>query len=212
MSELAVRERLRKQSWAAPGGAHDLVIKLLKVALPMLIGVLMAYLAMAPLARNQDISFILDKNKVEVAKERMRIQTAQYRGADDKGRPFAIAARSAVQATSHDPIVDIRGMTAEIMLDDGPAGLRADRSRYNMESERVAVVGPIVVTGPDDYRLETRDVVVDLNRRNLASTSGVEGSLPLGNFSADRLHANLDERRVELSGRARLHIVQGGLR
>jgi lipopolysaccharide export system protein LptC len=212
MSELAIRERLRKQSWAAPGGAHDMVVKLMKIGLPMLIGVLMAYLAMAPLARTQDISFILDKNKVEVAQERMRIQTAQYRGADNRGRPFVIAARSAVQASSHDPIVDIRGMTAQIQLDEGPAALRADRSRYNMESERVAVVGPIVVTGPDDYRLETRNVVVDLNSRKLAGASGVEGRLPLGNFSSSRLEADLDQRTVALSGRARLHIVQGGLR
>jgi len=212
MSELAISERLRKQGWAAPGGAHDGVIKTMKIALPMLVGVLMAYLAMAPLARTQDISFILDKNKVEVAKERMKIQTAQYRGADDKGRPFTIAARSAVQATSHDPIVDIRGMTAQIQLTEGPAAVRAGRSRYNMETERVAVVGPILVTGPDNYRLETRDVVVDLNRRNLASTGGVEGRMPLGSFSAGRLEADLDRRTVALSEGARLHIVQGGLR
>jgi lipopolysaccharide export system protein LptC len=212
MSELAISERLRKQGWAAPGGAHDAVIKAMKIALPMLVGVLMAYLAMAPLARTQDISFILDKNKVEVAKERMKIQTAQYRGADDRGRPFTIAARSAVQATSHDPVVDIRGMAAQIQLDEGPASVRADRSRYNMESERVAVVGPILVTGPDNYRLETRDVVVDLNRRNLASTSGVDGKMPLGSFSAGRLEADLDQRKVALSDGARLHIVQGGLR
>ena len=31
-------------------------------------------------------------------------------------------------------------------------------------------------------------------------------------FSAGQLHANLPDRTVVLSGRARLHIVQGGLR
>jgi lipopolysaccharide export system protein LptC len=81
-----------------------------------------------------------------------------------------------------------------------------------METERVAVVGPILVTAPDGYRLATRDVVVDLNRRSLASSRGVEGTLPLGSFSAEHLDADLDERRVALTGGARLHIVQGGLR
>src|SRR3546814_7719415 len=56
MSELADRERLRKQHWAAPGGSHDNVVRLLKLALPVLIGVLMAYLALAPLSKNQEIS------------------------------------------------------------------------------------------------------------------------------------------------------------
>jgi lipopolysaccharide export system protein LptC len=209
MSELAVRDRLRKQGWAAPGGVHDLVIGLMKLALPAMIGLLMAYLAVAPLARTQDISFILDKNKVEVARERMRVQAAEYRGFDDRGRPFQLRARSAVQATSSDPLVDIRGMMAEILLDDGPATLRANRSEYNIETEKVAVIGPILFTGPEDYRLETHDVTADLGQRTLQSHGRVEGTMPLGRFSAESLHADLGQRSVLLSGNARLHIVQG---
>ena len=37
MSELADRERVAKRGWAAPGGAHDGLIKLLKIVLPALI-------------------------------------------------------------------------------------------------------------------------------------------------------------------------------
>ena len=172
MSELARRERLRKQGWAAPGGAHDQVVRLMKLALPILIGVLMAYLALAPLTKGREISFILDKTKVEVAKERMRVQSALYRGQDDKGRPFTIQARSAVQVTSRDPIVDVLGMSAEIGLDTGPATLRADKGRYNLETETVNVIGPILLTAADGYRLRTRDVAVDLDTRTIASDKG----------------------------------------
>jgi lipopolysaccharide export system protein LptC len=209
MSELAIADNVRKRGWARPGSAHDRLVRLLNVALPTLIGVLMAYLAMAPLSKSQDISFILDKNKVEVAKERMRVQAAQYRGQDGQGRPFTIAAGSAVQATSDDPIVNIETMSARILLDDGPASLQARQGRYNLETEQMAVPGPILFLGPDGYRLSTRDVTVDLNQRTLASHGSVEGVMPLGSFSADRLEANLADRRVVLSGRARLHIVQG---
>ena len=212
MSELAVRERVRKQSWAAPGGFHDRLVGILKLALPTLIGVLIAFLAMAPLTKSQDISFILDKNRVDVAKERLRVEAAQYRGRDDAGRPFSIAARSAVQATSRDPIVDIGGMNANILLADGPAALAANRGRYNLESEQVQVIGPIVFTGPDSYRLATRDVTVDLNRRLLESRGNVEGRMRLGTFSADKLNANLAERTVTLQGKVRLNIVQGAIR
>ena len=212
MSELARRERLRKQGWAAPGGAHDQVVRLLKLALPILIGVLMAYLALAPLTKGREISFILDKTKVEVAKERMRVQSALYRGQDDKGRPFTIQARSAVQATSRDPIVDVLGMSAEIGLDTGPATLRADKGRYNLETETVNVIGPILLTAADGYRLRTRDVAVDLDTRTIASDGHVDGQMPLGRFSADSLRADIADRTVTLSGNARLHIVQGGRR
>ncbi len=212
MSEAALRDRVRKQGWAAPGGLHDSLVRLLKIFLPTAIGVLLAYLALAPRQKGRDVSFILDKNKVDVAKERMRVQAARYRGQDDEGRPFTIDASSAVQATSQDPIVEILGMSAELGLASGPATLRAERGRYDMEAQKVDVIGPILLTAADGYRLETRDVLVDFNEKGLASRGPVDGTMPLGRFSADKLEANLPERRVVLSGRARLHIKQGGLR
>lgn len=212
MSEIAAQERFRKQSWAAPGGFHDLLVRVLKIALPAMIGLLMAYLAMAPLTRTQEISFILDKNKVAVAKERMRVETAQYRGRDMRGRAFTIGAKSAVQLTSDNPIVDIRGMAANIQLDQGPATLHAATGRYNLETQDVGVIGPVFFTGPDNYQLNTRDVTVDLNQQTMRSEGRVDGTMRLGNFTADRLNADLRDRRVILTGRARLHIVQGGIR
>ncbi len=212
MSEAALRERVRRQGWAAPGGMHDLVVRFLKVALPASIGVLMAFLALAPLNRGQDISFILDKNKVELTKERLRVSQARYRGQDDKGRPFTLDAASAVQVSSSDPVVDITGMEARIALEGGPAQLQADKGRYDMEQEQVNVIGPILFSAADGYRLETRDVSADLNKRTLESDGRVDGTMPLGRFSADKLEADLQSRNVKLTGRARLHIVQGGLR
>jgi len=39
----------------------------------------------------------------------------------------------------------------------------------------------------------------------------VEGRMPLGTFRADRMSADLPERKVVLEGNARLHIDQGAL-
>jgi lipopolysaccharide export system protein LptC len=140
MSELAERERLVKRRWAVPGSTHDRVVGLLKIILPAAIGIVLAYLALAPLERGQEISFLLDKNKVDVASERMRLQTAQYRGQDGVGRPFVLNARSAVQATSAEPIVRISDMDATIQLDDGPARIEAGRLEYVITDVVVADV------------------------------------------------------------------------
>ena len=67
MSELADRERQIKRSWAAPGGSPDFVVRALKIGLPAAIGLVLAFLALAPLEEKQEISFLLDKNKVDVA-------------------------------------------------------------------------------------------------------------------------------------------------
>ena len=212
MAKAVDGERRAKRSWAAPGGLHDLVVRLLKILLPAGVGVLLAYLLLSPLSKKSEISFLLDKNKVDVAGERLKVQSAQYRGLDNQGRPFTIDADKALQATSAQPVVDIDGMAASIQLRDGPARIQASKGRYDMDAQQVDVLGPILITASDGYRLETRDVKVDLNSHKLASDRGVAGRMPLGRFTADEMQADLPSRKVVLSGRARLHIVQGALR
>jgi lipopolysaccharide export system protein LptC len=212
MSELAERDRRVKRSWATPGSAHDRLVKILKLGLPALIGVVLAFLFFAPLEDKQEVSFLLDKNKVQTAPERLRVAAAQYRGQDNEGRPFVLSARSAVQQTSANPIVEISDMNARIQLQNGPARIDAGRAQYNMDTDHVQVVGPIQFSAADGYRMGTRDVDVDLRGSTMTSRGPVEGEMPLGRFAAGQLHANLPNRTVVLSGRARLHIVQGGIR
>lgn len=212
MSEAADRSRDLRQRWAVPGSSHDRIVRTLRVALPMGIGALFAFMSIAPLTIVGDMSFLLDKNRVEVAKERLRVTEALYRGEDSRGRSFALRAGSAVQATSTEPIVRLQDLSASLSMDDGPAMLRANRARYNMDAETVAVEGPVSFQSADGYRLVTRDVDVDLKTRRLASQGAVEGRMPLGTFSAARIAADLPNRVVRLDGRARLHIVQGAAR
>jgi lipopolysaccharide export system protein LptC len=212
MSEAALRERQHRQHWAVPGSRHDKLIRFAKVALPSSVGVLIAFLALAPLDRSGDVSFILDKTKVENAPERMRVESARYVGEDNKGQKFLISAKRAVQPDSDVPIVDIWGMLARLGLAQGPVIIGANKGRYNIEEQTVAVDGPVRVTGPDDYRLQTRDLNVDLKNRIAVSDGPVQGSTNLGQFRADRLRADLGERKVVLEGGARLKIVQGVVR
>jgi lipopolysaccharide export system protein LptC len=212
MHETAVSQRSALQQWAAPGGRHDRLIAKARVALPAVIGVLAAGFVFAPLAMRGDVSFVLAKDTVAIAKERMRVTAATYRGEDGKGQPFQLTAGSAVQATSRDPIVKLSDLTATILLKDGPASLHADAGRYDMDREVVSVIGPVIFTSSGGYRLQTRDVAVGLKSRKLASGGPVDGQMPLGNFSADRIEADLGEHTVVLHGRAHLHIVQGHVR
>ena len=212
MSEAAIRERADRQRWAVPGSSHDRLVRFGKIALPSAVGVLIAFLAMAPLDKEGDISFILDKNKVENAPERMRVETARYVGEDNRGQKFEIRAKSALQRSSDVPIVDIQGMMARLGLAQGPVTIAANQGRYNLDTQQIGIAGPVRIVGPDEYRLQTRDVTVDLKRRRLASGGPVSGSMTLGQFSAGRMSADLAQRTVVLNGGARLKIVQGVVR
>jgi lipopolysaccharide export system protein LptC len=202
--------RSRRQDWALPGGRHDRVIGIARNAMPMAIGVLAALLATTPLTSGRDISFVLSKDRVEVARERMRVARAQYRGQDAKGQAFTIVAGSAVQATSRDPVVKLAELTARLEMADGPAVLSGRSGRYDLTSERIKLDGPVRVTGPENYALDARDATLDLKSRTLSSARPVDGTLSIGRFSGGRMQADLERRTVVLEGGVHLHIVQAG--
>lgn len=206
---VADRGRSARQRWAAPGGRHDRFVGLLNTGLPVGIGVLAAFLVMAPLTAGNEVSFVLDKNKVEVAQERMKLQAATYRGQDDKGQAFALNAGSAVQQSSSVPVVQINGMAADLALEDGPATLRADKGRYDLNTEQMKVDGPVAFRAANGYRLDTSDATIDLKSKTMNSQGKVTGTVPQGNFSANSLAADLEDRTVRLSGNARLRFVPG---
>ncbi len=173
---------------------------------------LIAVLALAPLDRNGDVSFILDKKKAQNAQERMRIESARYVGTDDKGQQFTISANRAIQRSSNVPIVDINGMFAQLALAQGPLMIGANQGQYDLDKQKVAINGPVRVVGPDGYRLGTSDVTVDMKTRQLASAGPVSGQMRLGQFQAGQLRADLGARTISLDHGARLKIVQGAVR
>lgn len=212
MSEAAIIERNVKRHWAEPGSRHDQLVRLAKIGLPIIVAGFLLLLAIAPFDQRGDVSFILDKKEVDRAAERMRIEAARYTGEDNRGNKFEITAQRAIQQSSDEPVVNIEGMMARLALMQGPLTIAANRGRYDLDSQAVDVIGPVRVVGPDGYRLETSDVRVDLKDRTLRSRGPVEGAMELGQFQAGQLSADLGERKVVLSGRARLKIVQGTVR
>ena len=209
MSEKALLDRSARQLWARPGGSHDEVLHILRRILPTGIGVLGLFLVFAPIASpNGDVSFMLAKDNVSMAQERLRVTAATYRGEDSKGRPFEIRAGSAVQRSSQEPIVRMNNLVGQLEMAEGPATLTANAGRYDMDREIVRVDGRLIFQTGDGYRVEANDVALGLKSRRLGSAGPVAGKLPLGTFNADRLEADLSARTVTLKGRARLHIVQ----
>ena len=212
MSERADLDRTMRRMWAASGSNHDRVVRILRYGLPLVIGVVAAVLVFSPFTQRTEISFLLAKDKVDMASERMKVTRAEYRGQDAKGQPFALLAGSAVQKSSAEPIVRMTDLSGAIRLNDGPATIVAKESAYNMDTEKVVVPGLVQVRSANGYRIDASNVAVDLKTRSLVGQDGVNGALNIGQFSANQLSADLDQRVVRLQGNARLRINQGVLK
>ncbi|MGN3974515.1 LPS export ABC transporter periplasmic protein LptC [Tsuneonella sp. SYSU-LHT278] len=204
--------RSARQHFAAPGGSHDKVVAFLAKALPMGIGVIAALMIVTPLSPRGEVSFLLDRNKVQVINERLSVDNAMYRGADAQGRPFSLTAGEAVQRSGREGIVRMQDLVARILLDGGPASVRADAGQYDIRDEVVSVPGPVLVTASDGYRMMAKGVTVDIPDKRMVGSGGVSGAVPAGTFSANRLEADLEARTVSLAGNARLRMIPGKLR
>jgi lipopolysaccharide export system protein LptC len=212
MTEKADRIRQRRRAFAAPGSRLDWTVRLLAIGLPALVGAVAAAMLIAPLSERGEISFLLDRNKVAIANDRLRVDDAMYRGQDQRGRPFSLAAGEAVQASASEPVVRLRELTARLQLTDGPAVLTAPAGRYQIEEQQVDVDGIVRFNAADGYSMVARNVAVDLPGRSLVGRGRVEGQVPAGTFEADRIFANLDARTVTLDGNAKLRMVPGRLK
>ena len=212
MSQQADQIRDRRRAFAAPGGPLDRAVRVLAVALPALVGAVVAAMLIAPLSPRGEVSFILDRNKVDMSEDRLRLDNAMYRGADKRGRPFTVSAGDAVQASALVPIVRLQDLTARMLFADGPAVLSAPAGRYDLDGQRVLIDGVVSFVAADGSRLSARGVKIDLPERSLVSTGRVEGTGQAGDFGADGMHADLDTRTVSLDGNAKLRMVPGQMK
>ncbi len=209
MTLRADQQRDQRQSYAAPGGSHDRVVRVLAWFLPGLIGILLAIMVLAPLTPRGEISFLLDRTKVAVVNDRLRATDAMYRGEDDRGRAFSVTAGSAVQHSAHEHLVEMRDVTARVLLADGPAVLMTQAGTYDFGRQTILVPGAVTMQAAQGYRMITQGASIDLDHRRLVSHGPVEGRIPTGTFRADRFVADLDTRDIRLEGHARLRMVPG---
>ena len=201
-----------RQQFAAPGGRHDRLVRLLRVALPSIIGVLVALLVVSPFSNTQEMSFVLAKDEVNMARERMRLTNAMYRGEDSRGRPFTLRGGSAVQKSSAEPIIRLNDLSGQILMASGPARLAAGQGYYNLETEKVRVEGPLSYTGGDGFSLTADNVEFAMKTRQIESFGPVNGAMKVGTFRANKLRADVDARIVRLEGGAHLRINQNAIR
>jgi len=204
--------RDRRRTSATPGGFHDRLISLLGKVLPAAIGLVAAVMILSPLSPHGEISFLLDRNKVAVTNQPIKVDEATYRGKDAEGRSFVVTAGSAVQASSQVPVVEMNKLIATMDIQEGPANLWAQVGTYNFHTEMITVEGPVNFRAADGYRMVTNNVDIDLETHKAVGSGGVEGAVPTGTFQADRIIADLDARTVSLEGSARLRMTPGKLR
>jgi lipopolysaccharide export system protein LptC len=203
---VATAELTSRQRAALPGSSKDRIFGLLKIALPAAAVVVLATIIAWPLVSAQEFSFLLAKDQVEMATERLRINNAVYRGETARGEAFVISAGGAVQRSSALPIVELTKLSAKLKMADGPATVTAPAGRYFMETDMLQISGPVRFDSAAGFSLDSQTVNVDLNQRTVVTDQPVTGVLPIGSFRSQSLSADIQGSKVILDGGVHLRI------
>jgi lipopolysaccharide export system protein LptC len=203
---LSSADLTRRQRAALPGSSRDRFFGVLKIALPAAAVAVLATIIAWPLIAAQEFSFLLAKDQVEMAEERLRINNAVYRGETARGEAFVISAGGAVQRSSALPIVELTGLSAKLKMADGPATVTAPAGRYFIETDMLQITGPVRLDSAAGFSLDSQTVDIDLNARTVVTPYPVTGVLPIGSFRAQSLSADIQGRNVVLDGGVHLRI------
>ncbi len=229
MSQLADLEQSKRQAFAAPGGSFDRLIGVLRVALPAGVGALAAIMMISPATERNEFSFLLDRNTVEKSNERLKVESALYRGQDKDGYPFTLRGESAIQKTSAVEVIELSGLLASFALNGKPAEVSAQRGAFDMRANIVRISGPMQFSSDSGYALTANDVSLNMDTKTISSngridgsdakgalsagsatgdwraqtfglSGGVSGRLPFGTYSAAMLKVDLNKEQARLSG------------
>lgn len=198
-----------RQLSALPGSRAERLMAVLKWLLPVLAVMVLAAIVIWPLTKVNEFSFLLAKDNVGMAAERLRIDNAVYRGVTQRGEAFVISATNAVQRSSTVPIVELTTLKATLAMAEGPAKVTAPSGRYFMETDRLQVAGPVRLDSSAGFTLDSQTIDIDLNTRRVTSAEPVTGTLPIGSFSAGSFAGDIQGRLLVLDGGAHLRIRQG---
>jgi lipopolysaccharide export system protein LptC len=203
----ALDHHVRALSTQPIGGWRDRLGGKLVWALPIASLLLLGLMLIWPFMSGRQASFILSKQGIEANNDVLRMERPQYRGRDNKGRPFVISAARAMQKDNKNPLVELLGLDATITVTQGQAQVRAERGIFDMKREQLRIAGKISVERADGYTFNTRDALLDLPSRVATGSAGVTGQTPVGSFYAKSFRVNVETGLVTFDGGVKMRIT-----
>lgn len=194
---------------SAMGAGYSWFVRTAKIALPLLaLGVVAV--VVTRLSQDPQLAQLVElPTKEKTAAGQMQLVNAKYEGVDTKGRPFTLLAASATREANAAETVLLDKPRADITLEDGAhLSVKAERGRFDNQAGRLFLGDNVTVLHDGGYEVYMRDVSVDLNARNAATTQPVRAAGPAGTLSAQNVAVISQGDLVVFGGPALLVLKQ----
>jgi lipopolysaccharide export system protein LptC len=154
-------------------------VRVLRVALPVAVVILLGVIALWPQFRPRQIETAQEERR------RSEMVNTRFTGMDRSARPYTITSDSAEQALDGSGIIEMTRPVAEITLANGRwIAVKAAHGRYDQNSGKIDLDGAVELFHDDGYRFLTEKAHVDFNEGVVWGDQPVEGHGPKGEIRA----------------------------
>lgn len=173
---------------------HTRVVVWLKVALPLLALAVLATLFL--LSDQIDPEAALPYAEVDVVDRARepRMTAPSYAGTTSDGASLTLMADEARPAASDAP-ANAQGLTLELKTPDGSrTALHAQAVEIDQSGRQMILSGGVTISTDTGYRMETPELLAQMDRSGLESRGGVTANGPVGAIQAGGMVLSQDNR------------------
>jgi lipopolysaccharide export system protein LptC len=171
-------------------GRHSMVVRVVRVALP--VGIVVGLTALVlntyfkPLQMFDKLPSVSGKLGVQGSKITMELP--RIAGFTRDQRAYELNAETAVQDITSPDLVELQNLRARMELQDKDVvTLTANSGTYNTKADRIVLRDQVIVTSQQGYKALLREAAVEMKKGNVVSEQPVEITLPNGLLKANRM-------------------------
>lgn len=170
--------------------AHSNLVRRLRFALPMLALVVLAVVMVWPTLEQSLNRKLIDKvvvpqDVLEQAKTENRVLHANYASVDDKGRPYTISAREAVQEKNNPDSIFLEAPQADIAVNDTENLIISSKhGLYEQAQSHLSLMDDVTMTHSDGTVLKTTLLYFKLGAQSASTHAPVIVTGPRGTLKA----------------------------
>lgn len=161
--------------------------------------------------RRDTIVPVQEKNPEAKDVGRNELLAPRFESLDDKGQPYTITAKRAVQGEGDEDLILLEEPMADMLLSGGNwVAAQSERGAFSQKSQRLLLKGSVTLYHDQGYTMEMPELDVDLHAGTAWTNTDVRGHGPAGTLDAKGLKAESKAGKLIFNGPARLVLYDTG--
>jgi lipopolysaccharide export system protein LptC len=193
---------------SAATGFHTRLVRVLKLALPVIAGALVLLVAAWPHLNQRDDRFKIGVSNVSLEEAAtVRMVKPRFTGLDAANRPFVLTADDATQMQGDSNVVQLQLPKGDVTLTDGTwVALTGESGNYYKDLQVLDLFGHVNMFHDAGYEFRTQTARFELNASKAEGNDPVEGQGPFGTINAQGFRIIDKGAIVHFLGKSRLVI------